>query len=122
MVCKNGAARDIEFRSSDIGNEGIVFMLSDTTDRKRIHALLETAAAEWRTTFDAINDAVCLLDPHGKIIRCNNAMLRLIGKPFSQITSHYCWEVLYGVSEAPPGAYVKYGTIATWILFTHKCS
>jgi PAS domain S-box-containing protein len=76
-------------------------MLSDVTDRKRMHDLLETAAAEWRTTFDAISDAVCLLDSHGKIIRCNNAMLRLLGKPFSQITNHHCWEVMHGVSEAP---------------------
>jgi len=66
-----------------------------------MHALLETAAAEWRTTFDAINDAVCLLDPDGKIIRCNNAMLQVMGKPFSQITNHHCWEVIHGVSEAP---------------------
>jgi PAS domain S-box-containing protein len=101
VVCKDGASKEIEFRTSVIGGEGNVFMLSDITDRRRIQALLETASAEWRTTFDAISDAVCLLDQHGKIIRCNNAMLRLVGKPFSQITGHHCWEVMHGVSEAP---------------------
>jgi PAS domain S-box-containing protein len=101
VICKDGAAKDIEFRTAFIGDEGTMFMLSDITERQRMLALLETAAAEWRTTFDAINDAVCLLDPYGKIIRCNNAMLRLLGKSFSQIMNHHCWEVIHGVSEAP---------------------
>jgi PAS domain S-box-containing protein len=101
VMCKDGATKEIEFRTSVIGDEGTVFMLSDITERQRMNALLETAAAEWRTTFDAINDAVCLLDQHGKIIRCNNAMLQVMGKPFSQITNHHCWEVIHGVSEAP---------------------
>ena len=101
VMCKDGANKEIEFRTSRLGDEAIIVMLSDATDRKRMHDLLETAAAEWRTTFDAISDAVCLLDSRGKIIRCNNAMLRLLGKPFSQITNHHCWEVMHGVSEAP---------------------
>jgi PAS domain S-box-containing protein len=101
VVCKDGAAKEIEFRTAVIGDEGNIFMLADITERQRMHALLETAAAEWRTTFDAINDAVCLLDPHGKIIRCNNAMLQVMGKPFSQIINHHCWEVIHGVSEGP---------------------
>jgi PAS domain S-box-containing protein len=101
VMCKGGATKEVEFRTSVIGDEETIFMLSDITDRKRMHTLLETAAAEWRTTFDTISDAVCLLDPHGKIIRCNNAMLKLMGRPFSQITNHHCWEVMHGVSEAP---------------------
>ena len=70
-------------------------MLADITERKRMHELLETAAAEWRSTFDAIKDPVCLLDQKGKIVRCNNAMLQLTGKPFSEITNHHCWEVIH---------------------------
>jgi PAS domain S-box-containing protein len=101
VMCKDGANKEIEFRTSMLGDEATIVMLSDVTDRKRMHDLLESAATEWRTTFDAINDAVCLLDPHGKIIRCNNAMLQVMGKPFSQITNHHCWEVIHGVSEAP---------------------
>jgi PAS domain S-box-containing protein len=101
VMSKNGVTKDIEFRTTVIGAELTIVMLSDITDRKRMNDLLESAAAEWRTTFDAISDAVCLLDSHGKIIRCNNAMLKLLGKPFSQVTNHHCWEVMHGVSEAP---------------------
>ena len=101
VICKDGATKQIEFRTAAIGEGRTMLMLADITDRKRLHDLLETAAAEWRTTFDAISDAVCLLDSQGKIIRCNNAMLKLLGKPFSEITNHHCWEVMHGVSEAP---------------------
>ncbi len=43
------------------------------------------AAQEWRTTFDAISDAVCLLDPAGRISRCNRAMCRLVGRTFAEV-------------------------------------
>ena len=101
VMCKDGASKEIEFRATEMGDGGMILMLTDITERQRMHELLETSASEWRTTFDAINDAVCLLDPHGKIIRCNNAMLQVMGKPFSQIINHHCWEVIHGVSEGP---------------------
>jgi PAS domain S-box-containing protein len=102
VVCKDGATKEIEFSRGEIGDGGTIAMLADITERKRMHELLETAAAEWRSTFDAIKDPVCLLDQKGKIVRCNNAMLQLTGKPFSEITNHHCWEVIHGVLEAPP--------------------
>jgi PAS domain S-box-containing protein len=107
VVCKNGATKEIEFSRAELGDGRSIVMLADITERKRMHALLETAAAEWRTTFDAISDSVCLLDQKGKIVRCNNAMLQLIGKPFSEIINHHCWEVVHGVLEAPPGSPIK---------------
>jgi PAS domain S-box-containing protein len=54
----------------------------------RIRAAEEVArraAQEWRTTFDAISDAVCLLDPDGRITRCNRALCRLVGRTFTEI-------------------------------------
>src|SRR5262249_52276905 len=32
------------------------------------------AAHQWQATFDAIHDALCLLDPAGEVLRCNRAM------------------------------------------------
>src|SRR6516165_4454109 len=46
---------------------------------------LRLAARQWQTTFDATSDAVCLLDPAGKIVRANKAMATLMGLPFSAI-------------------------------------
>lgn len=101
MACKDGTCKEIEFRPTMLEDGSTIIMLADITERKRMHELLETAAVEWRTTFDAISDAVCLLDQQGKIKRCNNAMLGMLGKPFSEVADRTCWEVLYGVSKPP---------------------
>ncbi len=67
--------------------------------RKRTEEALITAAREWRTTFDGINDVVTLMDVGRKILRCNKAMVSLLGKPFSEIINHNCCELIHGVAE-----------------------
>ena len=51
---------------------------------------LAASAREWETTFDAINDAVCLLDMNGNVLRCNTAMKNLVEKPFGEIIGKGC--------------------------------
>jgi PAS domain S-box-containing protein len=62
------------------------------------------AAQQWRTTFDAISDAVCLLDAPGNILRCNRAMCELLGRPFGaligQPVTHSVQEAM-GLPDAP---------------------
>jgi PAS domain S-box-containing protein len=101
VTCKDGTIKEIEFRPTVLEDGGTIVMIADITERKRMHELLEVAVTEWRTTFDAISDAVCLLDEKGRIKRCNNAMTKMIGKPFSAISDRACWEVLHGVSKPP---------------------
>jgi PAS domain S-box-containing protein/putative nucleotidyltransferase with HDIG domain len=60
---------------------------------------LHLAAHKWRTTFDAIKDAVCLLDPEGRILQCNQAMMKLTGKSFDTILDYPCWEILHGADQ-----------------------
>jgi PAS domain S-box-containing protein len=103
VSCKDGTIKEIEFRPTVLEDGGTIVMIADITERKRMHELLETAAAEWRTTFDAISDAVCLLDEKGRIKRCNNAMMKIRRKPFSEIINRTCWEVFHDVSNPPQG-------------------
>jgi PAS domain S-box-containing protein len=58
---------------------------------------------QWQTTFDAISDAVSLLDRDSHILRCNEAMSKLVGKPFSEIVGRSCWELVHGTSEPIEG-------------------
>jgi PAS domain S-box-containing protein len=44
-------------------------------------------AQEWQSTFDAMNDGVCLLNEEGRVMRCNRAMTELLHKPFSELIS-----------------------------------
>jgi PAS domain S-box-containing protein len=39
------------------------------------------AARQWQATFDALLDAVCLLDDAGRVVRCNQAMAALLARP-----------------------------------------
>lgn len=38
-------------------------------------------AREWQTTFNAINDGICLIDGAQLILRCNRAMAEILGQP-----------------------------------------
>lgn len=53
-----------------------------------------TLAREWQTTFDAINDGVCLLDSEGRTLRCNRAMSQLFCKPAEEIVGCLHYELL----------------------------
>ena len=65
-------------------------------ERQRAAEELRLAAAKWQTTFDAIGDAVALMDQEGNILQGNQAMVDLVGKPFSEIIGRRCWEVVHG--------------------------
>ena len=74
--------------------EYFVAVFDVITARKQAEEALRTAAQQWRTTFDAISDAVCLLDQDSRIIQANRAMADLVGKPHSEITGHFGWEFM----------------------------
>jgi PAS domain S-box-containing protein len=52
---------------------------------RRAEEFARKAASEWRSTFDAIQDGVLVVDAGGKISRCNRAFAALSGKPFQAI-------------------------------------
>ena len=85
----------------------VVAVYDDITERKRAEEGMERSAREWRTTFDAIGDAVCLLDPKGTILRCNTAMADLLGKSFEEIIGSTCWRLVHGTSEPIEGCPVQ---------------
>jgi PAS domain S-box-containing protein len=52
------------------------------------------AAKEWRTTFDAIQDGVCMVDCDAKILRCNGSMTQLLDKPIPEIVGRLYYELM----------------------------
>jgi PAS domain S-box-containing protein len=64
-----------------------------------------TLAQEWQSTFDAMNDGVCLLNQEGRVMRCNSSMTELLHKPFSELISCLHQELMpstLGSVEASP--------------------
>lgn len=92
-----------------IGVEGI---LRDITERKRAEEAVQHAKKEWETTFDAIADWVCLIDPEHRILHTNIAGEKFVGLPIREIVGKKCFEVFCRVSKPPPNCILK-KTLAT---------
>jgi PAS domain S-box-containing protein len=55
----------------------------------------------WQSTFDSLNDAVCILDQNGVILRCNKVTKTFFKRPFSKLIGKKCWGIVYGASKKP---------------------
>jgi PAS domain S-box-containing protein len=53
--------------------------------------------------FDAMNHSVCVIDPEGRIIKCNRSTELLLGKSADELINHFCFEVVHGISKPLPG-------------------
>ncbi len=101
---QDGRSRVCELIASPLWDEegtvtGIIEPFRNITDRKKMEADLERAAAEWRETFDAIPDFVSVQDPNCRITRVNRALADFLGKRPEEIIGRYCYEVYHGQSK-----------------------
>lgn len=62
---------------------------------------IKLAAQQWRTSFDAIQDAVAILDMDHRILRCNRRMRDFIDKPWDKIIGSSCFKLIHGL-DGPP--------------------
>jgi PAS domain S-box-containing protein/putative nucleotidyltransferase with HDIG domain len=102
---KDGSILPLEVHARLLTLDGRTFILSvcrDISERQEAEAALLLAAQKWRVTFDAIQDAVFLLDRESRIIQANRALADLVQKPFQQIIGHSCREVLSKVTNCNP--------------------
>jgi PAS domain S-box-containing protein len=73
----------------------------------RIHRAEEaarTAARHWQATFDAITDAICLLDCEGCVLRCNRAAAELFRRPHAALIGQLYRELLVETFGPPSAA------------------
>ena len=66
--------------------------------KEKAEDALRISAQQWRTTFDAMSEIVCLIDLEGRVVRCNKAMQDLLTRPFQEIIGRHCCELMHGVS------------------------
>ncbi len=57
---------------------------------------------EWKAIFNAMSDAVCLLNKRHIIQHCNKAMAALFQLPEDKILGKYCWEIVHGIDGNYP--------------------
>ena len=53
----------------------------------------------WHATFEALSEGIFLCDKEGRILLCNEALLKLLGKRSGQVIGHSCWEIAHRTSR-----------------------
>lgn len=65
---------------------------------------VRAAARQWQATFDSISDGVCILDTDGRVLRCNAAWVRIVGRPADEIIGRRCENLLQSASFGDQGS------------------
>jgi PAS domain S-box-containing protein len=73
------------------------------TEQRRENTL-QISSMEWRGTFDAMRDAICILDDFFNITQCNKAYTKLVNKPVIEVIGQKCWSVF----DLPDGEQPEY--------------
>ena len=83
------------------GLDVIICMVRDISEREAMIRALSLASEEWRKSFDALDDAVMLIDPDLSIRRANMATSRLLDIEVSKLIGLKCHHLFHG-TDAPP--------------------
>lgn len=71
-----------------VEREELIATVNAMIRMRRAEKAARDFAARWQATFDAISDAVVLVNPDGIIERCNHAFSALMSKPSEDIVAH----------------------------------
>lgn len=71
-------------------------------ERRSLDEALKKASAQWRTTFDVMSQAICILDHDRLIIRANKAFHDLVNKPWNDIAGQHCYTLMHSSGAPPP--------------------
>lgn len=108
---KDGTSIPVEVTAQSITwNDELAVMsiCRDNTKKRNYDNVLLDAALGWQQTFDAIKDAVFLMSPDHRILRCNKASYKVFNnfKP-GEILGKRCWEIVHGTSEKSPSCSIR---------------
>lgn len=84
--------------------------MEDITEARSSENALKAASRRWQDTFNAMSEALAILDKDCRIIQSNKALRILADKPEKEIIGLHCWEVIHGMNnriEACPCPKVK---------------
>jgi len=88
-------------RLIEVNNEKVILNITrDITDRKEAEKKLQLATKNWQDTFDAIQDAIAILDTNHQIIQHNKSFKRLI-RNASNVNNEFCYLHVHK-TECPP--------------------
>ena len=82
---------------------------SEMETLQNLEKVLERGKREWESIFDAASEMIFVVEPAGRVVRCNYAVTQklqttfkaIIGSPFSEIFPGAGWEMQPGEREIP---------------------
>lgn len=104
---KNGTRRyidsSVQLRKDSSGQPlGFRGIACDFSERKKIEEAYIRTSREWQAIFDAVSDAICILDTEQRIIRCNAIMADMFGIAEDNLMKKHCWEIVHGTKIPIP--------------------
>ncbi len=71
-------------------------------ERKQVEDSLVRMVQEWQRTFDAMHEAVWILDKDQVVVRSNKAAETYFHMPCSEMVGKHCWEIVHGTTQPIP--------------------
>jgi len=99
LIRKNQETRWVDFTSSSVkyqGKPAVIGTAYDITEIVEYREKLREAAREWRATFDTIEDPVCVIDLNSRILRCNQALAKLLKKDLKELLGKNLCALVHG--------------------------
>ncbi len=73
--------------------------MEDTTDSRNSASAIKAASKMWQDTFNAMSEALAILDNECRIVQSNQALRTLVGRSEEEIVGRYCWEIIHGTTR-----------------------
>ncbi len=89
------AARDLELKDAAV-NAREQELLQEAAERQRLEKILERGKQEWEAIFDAVQDAIIVVDQDGVIIRCNEHAVEQLHTTFEDLVNAPADEIIIG--------------------------
>ncbi|OGO32509.1 MAG: hypothetical protein A2Z29_06830 [Chloroflexi bacterium RBG_16_56_11] len=101
---KNGTEVPVEISISSRKSDQTYIttaIIRDIKERKEAEETIRRAAREWRTTFDSINEMICVVNADHKVVRVNMSFAMAFNKRPEEIIGKTCYELFHGTAEPP---------------------
>jgi PAS domain S-box-containing protein len=99
IITRDGRTRWIRDKASpvDAGDTISRFegFMEDITDSRHSASAIKAASKMWQDTFDAMSEALAILDKDCHIVQCNRALRTLVGQTDDEIIGRRCWEIIH---------------------------
>jgi PAS domain S-box-containing protein len=84
------------------GEPQVLLTAIDVTKERSAELGIARAEQEWTRTFDAVPDAIMILDRDRRVSRMNKAAADRFAIPADQAVGSFCYQVVHGTEDVPP--------------------